>query len=239
MFGSVHSKALVAEAHRSRGGAGTPGRPSGAPSCPAGRSRHFERRVPAVASAGRATDCGVQAPDLLGRFQKVKLKSADLQGFYDPLLPGCDTRRRRAERPLKPHCRAVLRAVQVESRGRMYVDIRSDIRGFGHTSPSVPSLAGGRFELRSRASVLPGQGHPDANLRQDLRHRGTAAALAAGLDLLTAVLTPPGGAHPEKAMRVAGHCAEHRRRIVAVVSAKAESNPWSAPRSGTAILIAP
>jgi hypothetical protein len=59
---------------------------------------------------------------------------------------------------------------------------------------------------------------------KNLRDRGAAAALAAGLDLLPAVLAPPGGAHPEESMGLAGHRAEHGR-IVAVVSAVGREEP--------------
>jgi hypothetical protein len=45
--------------------------------------------------------------------------------------------------------------------------------------------------------------------RQHVRHRGAAAALAARLDLLPAVLTPPGRAHPEEAVGETRHRAEH------------------------------
>jgi len=46
--------------------------------------------------------------------------------------------------------------------------------------------------------------------RQYLGDRRASAALAAGLDLLAAVLAPPGRAHPEETVGEAGHRAEHR-----------------------------
>lgn len=48
--------------------------------------RHFYGRVPAAISGRLATRCGIEAPDLLGRFQKVKSKSAGLQGFMTHYL---------------------------------------------------------------------------------------------------------------------------------------------------------
>jgi hypothetical protein len=67
-----------------------------------------------------------------------------------------------------PHSRAVQRLVPIGDRRRIYVDIRRDMRRFGHTSPLVPNPAGRRFKVRIRASARLRRSLSDACRRQDL-----------------------------------------------------------------------
>jgi hypothetical protein len=79
----------------------------------------------------------------------------------------------------------------------------------GRGSRDRPSLSASRSPAESRWGRPERRAPRGPRYLQHLGHRRAPAALAAGLDLLPAVLTPPRRSHPEEPMGLTGHRAEH------------------------------
>jgi hypothetical protein len=98
------------------------------------------------------------------------------------------------------------------------------------TKPHVaqPNHCVGLRNRRSQVRILSGAfrcAH-SVNYRLNLGDRGAAAALAAGLDLLATVGAPPGRAHPEELVGLAGQLADHGT----IFLMRSDADPWRYPR---------
>lgn len=116
--------------------------------------RHFDRRVPAAVSGWLATYCGIEASDLLGRFQEVECKTAHLQGFITRYFLSAIQALRLQSQTTKTgylQVKPILGQQPVHpNSSRICGDVHADMRGFGHWMVPVPKSAGVRFESALR-----------------------------------------------------------------------------------------
>ena len=116
------------------------GRPSGAAPAPGQPRRWMGDPAPPIGGTSPIGCCAVALPPSApGPVLDAHLGAMQADG--------------EVSRGGKPHGRAEARPTSPEDAGAIYVDIRGDMRRFGHTSPLVPNL--GLVRFKSRIGPIP------------------------------------------------------------------------------------